>query len=702
MSIDPNQPSTPAQPEITAAPASWLSRFSIVWVVPILALIVSLGVAWKTFHDRGVPIQITFSDAAGLVPGQSVLKYRQVVVGKVEKVGFTEDLTAALVTVRVDQDMAAHIDSEAQFWLARPQIGFSGISGLDTVLSGAFIEGLWDKRFAGPPPAIFKGLETPPLAVTPGSGTWITLTAPDGGSLIEGAPVLYRGIKVGQLRNLRVNPTGDGVRINAFIEAPYDKRLTSSTLFWNTSGFSVSLGASGVKLNVRSLSSLIQGGVEFNTLVTGGAPLGDSPSFPIFTDEETARDSIFADTAEARVALSIRLDGSIRGLALGDPVNLRGVKVGEIINIGIETVTGTEGDETVVQRVDFAVTPERLGLPRKSDTEAVLALLSEEVSQKNLRARVASSGLLGSSLVVELVAVKDAEPASIDLDAKPNPVLPTTAPDISDFSASAEGVLARINALPIEEVMDSTISLLDTTTKLIGQEETQQVPGAILGLVEDARGVISSPDLQAAPAALRKALEETGDFMADLAEAGTVDSITGAMTTASEAAQAVTDSVAGVPKLIDTLNEIGETAKTLPLQEITQNAADLTASLNKLASSADMEALPKSLTESLDALTVMLKDLEQGGATENLNQTLGSAREAADAVAEASTKLPDLTTKLERVIRNLDGVLASYGERSDFNTETVATLRQLRKTAASFDTLIRMIQRNPQSIILGR
>ncbi|MBZ4020857.1 hypothetical protein CKO11_00090 [Rhodobacter sp. TJ_12] len=691
-----------AQPDISPAPVSWLNRLSIVWVVPILALIVSLGVAWKTFHDRGVPIRITFSDAAGLVPGQSVLKYRQVVVGKVEKVGFTEDLRATLVTVRVDKDMAPHIDSEAQFWVARPQIGFNGISGLDTVLSGVFIEGLWDKAFSGPPPAVFTGLETPPLAETPGSGSWVTLTAPDGGSLIEGAPVLYRGIKVGQLRNLRVNESGDGVTINAFIEAPYDKRLTSSTLFWNTSGFSVSLGASGVKLNVRSLSSLIQGGVEFNTLVSGGKPLGPDPSFRIFADEATARDSIFADTADVRVALSIRLDGAVRGLKLGDPVNLRGVKVGEITNIGIATAPTDQGGATVFQRIDFDVTPARMGLPRNADAAAVLALLSEEVDQKNLRARVASTGLLGGSLVVELIGVEDAAPAQIDMGAKPNPVLPTVAPDISDFSASAEGVMSRISALPIEEVMESTISLLDTTTALIGQDETQQVPGAVLALIDEARGVVGSPDLQAAPGALRKVLDETGRFMADLSEAGTVDSITGAMTTASEAAQAVTDSVAGVPKLVETLNEIGETAKTLPLQEVTQNAADLTASLNKLASSTDMEALPKSLTESLDALTVMLTDLEQGGATENLNETLGSARKAADAVAEASTQLPALTDKLDRVIRNIDAVLASYGERSAFNTETVATLRQLRKTAASFDGLIRMLQRNPQSLILGR
>ncbi|MFD2174136.1 intermembrane transport protein PqiB [Rhodobacter lacus] len=679
-----------------------LSRISVVWVVPLVALVVSLGVAWKTFHDRGVPIQISFTDAAGLVPGQSVLKYRQVVVGKVEKVRFTPDLTATLVTVRIDKDMAPYIDKDARFWVVQPQIGFNGISGLDTVLSGVFIEGLWDKNFSGPAPAVITGLEREPLGAPPGSGSWVRLTAPDGGSLIEGAPVLYRGITVGQLRDLRVNETGDGVVIDAFIKAPYDKRLTTSSLFWNTSGFSVSLGPSGVKLNVRSLSSLIQGGVEFDTPVSGGQPVSRGQAFSVFDDETTARDSIFSDTTEARVALSIYLDGSVRGLKTGDPVNLRGVKVGEITNIGIANVPSPDGGASVMQRVDFAVTPERLGLAPGADRADVLAFLSDEVAQKNLRARVASAGLLGGSLVVELVAVEKAPPALLETEVQPNPVIPSTAPEISDFTASAEGVIARLNALPIEKLMDSGISLLDTTTKLIGQDDTQNAPGALLALIEDARGVIGAPDLQAAPGALRGALEETQRFMADLNRQGTVASVGAAMDRASAASDAVTESVAGVPKLVDTLTGLGEKANALPLNEITRNAADLTATLNRLAGSDDMARLPAALTRSLDALSVMLKDLQEGGTTENINQTLGSARKAADAVAEASARLPELSKKLEEVMRDLDGVLASYGARSEFNTETVAALRQLRATAASFDTLVRMLQRNPQSLILGR
>ncbi|WP_176518597.1 PqiB family protein [Rhodobacter maris] len=679
-----------------------MSRISVVWVVPLVALVVSLGVAWKTFQDRGVPIQIAFSDAAGLVPGQSVLKYRQVVVGKVEKVGFTNDLTATLVTVRLDKEMAPYIDKDARFWVVQPQIGFSGISGLDTVLSGVFIEGLWDKTFTGPAPAVFTGLNREPLGAPPGSGSWVRLTAPDGGSLIEGAPVLYRGITVGQLRDLRVNETGDGVVIDAFIKAPYDKRLTTSSLFWNTSGFSVSLGPSGVKLNVRSLSSLIQGGVEFDTPVSGGQPVRRGEAFALFDDETTARDSIFADTTETRVALSIYLDGSVRGLKTGDPVNLSGVKVGEITSIGIDTLPAPGGSQSVVQRVDFAVTPERLGLAAGADRADVLAFLSDEVAQKNLRARVASAGLLGGSLVVDLVSVENAPPALLEIDAKPNPVIPSTAPEISDFTASAEGVITRLNALPIEQVMDSAISLLDSTTKLIGQDDTQKAPGALLALIADARGVIAAPDLQAAPAALRGALEETQKFMADLNSAGTVGSVGGAMDRASAAADAVTASVEGVPRLVETLTGLGEKANALPLDEITRNAADLTATLNRLAGSEEMAALPAALSQSLDALSVMLKDLQAGGATGNLNETLGSARKAADAVAEASARLPQLSEKLEATIRDLDGVLASYGARSDFNTETVATLRQLRTTAASFDTLVRMLQRNPQSLILGR
>jgi paraquat-inducible protein B len=238
----------PADLDVTRAPDPIWTRLSIVWIVPVVALLVSLGVAWNSYANRGVVIEILFADATGIVPGQTVLKYREVDVGKVESVGFTDDLKQVAVSVRVNRPVARFIDSESEFWLVQPQVTVAGISRLDTVLSGMFIEGSWD---ANPGAAQFRftALETPPSVRESDQGILVTLRAEDGGSLNNGAPVYFRGIQVGRLSNLRLAASGRGVLIDAFIEAPHSSRISSSTVFWNVSGFSVSLGADGLKLD---------------------------------------------------------------------------------------------------------------------------------------------------------------------------------------------------------------------------------------------------------------------------------------------------------------------------------------------------------------------------------------------------------------------------------------------------------------------
>ncbi|WP_102224330.1 PqiB family protein [Acidimangrovimonas sediminis] len=693
----------PAEMDVSAPRGIVRRNLSVVWLVPVIALIVSLTVAWRAYNDRGALIHITFASGDGIQAGQSVLKYRDVPVGKVEKVGFTPDLKKVEVSVRVDKSVADHIGKNAQFWVVRPEIGLSGITGLNTVLSGVYIEGQWDPKTSGPTPSHFTGLEKAPVAGGPDSGTWVTIEAPDGGALIEGAPILMRGLKVGEIQNIRLAPSGDGVLVDAFVKAPYNKRLTTSSVFWNASGFSVSLGASGVKLSVRSLSSLIQGGIEFDTFVSGGRPVtkDNKPTYQLFPDEPTARDSIFSDTGAPKVKLSILLGQSVRGLKVGDNVNFRGLKVGEVSNLAINVTDAPNGGRIVQQRIDFTLIPERMGLARDADKQDLMDFLASQV-REGLRAQVTSTGILGGTLEVDLLDMPSAKPATIDTGAKPFPVMPSVEPHIPDVSASAEGVLARINALPIEQLMDSAISLLNNTNKLIGQSDTQKVPGEVAGLVSDIRKVVAAPGIQHAPENVNKVLTSIDQFFAALEKAKTVDAIVSAMNDASAAAQAVSDSAKGVPKLVDTYTALGDKVNKLPLDSVVDNANKLIASVNVLTSAEQTKKLPQSLNEALASLNGMLTDLQNGGATQKLNDTLASADSAAQSVKAASDQLPALVKRLDAVVAQADNTISAYGSRSNFNSETLATLRQLRDAASQISAVARMLQRNPQALILGR
>ena len=704
---DPTRPPSsdpargPAMPSIQRAAAPVATRLSAVWIVPFLALVISLGIAWKSYSDRGTLINITFDSASGLEPGQSVLKYRDVEVGRVEKVGFTEALDRVMVSVLVDKAVIPYIDAEARFWIVQPKIGFSGISGLDTVLSGVFIEGLWDEEISGDPLDRYAGLALPPLLREPDSGTWVTLSVADGGALIDGAPVLFRGIKVGELRNLRLSDDGSSVLMNAFIQAPYDDQLTTASVFWDTSGFSVSLDTSGIKLNVRSISSLVQGGVEFNTVVSGGDPILAEQIYQLYDNETLARESVFADTGTARVSLSILLDGSVRGLNLGDPVTYRGLKVGEVSNLAVQADLPVSGGRRASQRVDFDVSPERMGFSRGTSEEDFLKFLAGEVAD-GLRARVASTGLFGGGLVVELLPVIGSETAEIALNREPFPVFPSVAPLVSDFSATAEGLLTRVNKLPIEEVMTSATNFLDELTLLVAQDDTQAIPEAVTNLINELRNKLAEVDVVSSSASLKAALAAAENFMADLNAAGTVENIVGAMTDARAAADAVYAAFDEVPKLIENLNGVTGKLGDLPVDQVVEEARALVASLNTFVSSPEMAAVPEALSTALTHFGYILRELNEAGVAGKLTETMTAVQTAVADVGTATAKFPEVLDGIQSAIANANRVVTAYGNDSGFNTELRAMMRRLRDTAGAFEALARTLERNPQSLLLGR
>lgn len=692
----------PDHPELHTGPSRGpsVNRLSVVWIVPLLALIVSLGVAWRTYEDRGTLIEVAFSEAAGIQVGKTVLKYREVEVGKVESVGFSKDLSQVVVGIRVDKEVAPYVDIDSSFWLVKPELTTTGVSRLDTVLSGVFIEGLWDSEIKAPA-THFVALKQAPLARTPGSGTWITLFSEDGGSIAEGAPVIYRGIKVGQLRNLRLNPASSGVEVDAFIEAPYDDRLSASSVFWDTSGFSVSLSAQGLKLNVRSLASLIQGGVEFATLVSGGEPIEAAHRFRLFADEATARDSVFSKAEAATATLSLLLDGSIQNLAVGVPVTYRGLPVGKITDISIHRAATPAGDLVYRQEVDFAVSGARMGLPDTSTRQEVLDFLQDQVKQ-GLRARVISTGLLGGSLQIELANVPGAPPDVLNLATGAIPVMPQVAPKITDLSSATGDILNRVQKLPIEDVMRSAIRLMDSANGFITKDETQKAPAAVVGLLDELRGFVGSKDVQALPGVLHSGLSDAQSILGDLRKSDIAGKVTTAVDNVSAAALAVTDAATGLPALVDAVGEMASKVSALPLDDLVTSTRKTVEAAGQFLQTDSMKSLPASLGATLDQVTGTLEDLRGGGAVANLNKALEAARQAAQSVAAAADKLPDLTGKLDDAAHNLNTLIAGYGPGSATARLVQDMLLEIQRAAAAVGSLARTLERNPQSLITGR
>ncbi|WP_234854440.1 PqiB family protein [Paracoccus everestensis] len=674
-------PPRPASPVRKTAARAAQAGINVIWLVPIIALVVTLGIAWNAYADRGAMIEVEFADATGVTPGETALRFREITVGQVESVSFTADLSRVVVKIRVDKDVAPYIDADASFWIVRPQVTAQGVTRLDTVLTGSFIEGYWDAN-VGAPQDRFVGQDRAPLIREDTPGTQVTLAMENADGISEGAPVLYRGVQVGRMENIRLAGSEDQVIADAFIEAPHDKRLTTSTVFWDTSGFSLSLGASGVSFSVNSLSSVLQGGVAFDTLVSGGRPVEGGHVYTLQPDEETARNDILASDNAEPLRIAMLIDDSLEGLAKGADVQFQGLRVGQVTDLAV-SVDEPRGE--IRQIVTMAISPARLGLAQDSTPEDALSFLQQAVAD-GLRARVASAGFLGTSLMVELVEIPNAEPASINLDANPNPIMPSVPGDLDDFSASAQSFLSRMGSLPLEDVLQSATDMMNSITALASSDDTRAIPESLRQTLDQTRD----------------AATDIGGMARDLREAGTAENIARLVEEAAAAAEAVKLAAADAPEMVESIDAAAAAVEEFNFSEISAQAEGILADLRAMLGSEDAEQLPRNLSNTLEAASGLLNDLRDGDAAGSLNNALDSASTAADEIATSVQRLPQLIQRLEAAAARADGVLASYGDRSAFNTEAVNMLRELRRATEAFGSLARLIERNPRAFILGR
>ncbi|WP_143518184.1 PqiB family protein, partial [Pseudomonas syringae] len=263
-------------------------RVSLIWLVPIVAAIIGISMALHDWMNIGPRITVSFLTAEGLEANKTQVKYKNVVIGMVTDISLSEDRTHVLANIELNTSAAPFTRVDSQFWVVRPRIGAHGVSGVDTLLSGAFIGA--DAGSAEETKSSFTGLETPPPVTFGEKGKRFTLHTDDLGSLDIGSPIYFRRIQVGQVVAYDLSKDGRGVDIQIFINAPNDQYITTDTRFWNASGVDITVGASGVKVNTQSLTSIISGGIAFRepNWSPDSKPADENAEFKIFDDQTAA------------------------------------------------------------------------------------------------------------------------------------------------------------------------------------------------------------------------------------------------------------------------------------------------------------------------------------------------------------------------------------------------------------------------------
>ena len=309
-----------------------LFRLSLVWLVPLVAIVIGLSLLVRGYLQTGPRIQIEFSTAEGLEAGKTEVRYKEVAIGRVEQVLLRDDRKRIVATVQLDRSAADIAVADTKFWVVRPRIGTGGITGLGTLLSGVYI-GV-DAGTSEEEQRRFAGLESPPFILTGEPGSSFSLLASDLGSLDVGSPIYYRRTRVGRVVGFALDPAKDELTVKVFVDAPYHTLVTPNTRFWNASGVDLTLNANGLSLETQTLSSVLAGGVAFANLPDSlpSPPAADGSRFVLFSDRRVALAPPDGEAVPARMVF----DQSVRGLTVGAPVDFLGLEIGKVRSMKLQ------------------------------------------------------------------------------------------------------------------------------------------------------------------------------------------------------------------------------------------------------------------------------------------------------------------------------------------------------------------------------
>jgi paraquat-inducible protein B len=513
--------------EARARPHQWIAW---VWVVPSVAAIIVVWLALRSLTGRGPEITISFKVAEGLQPGQTHIQHRNVDVGTVESLQLAPDMSRVIVHARMSKAAEPYLNENTLFYIVAPRVGPGGITGLTTIVSGAYIE-MYPGKAGGTEQRQFAGLDQPPVLRPDTPGRSFTLESDDLGSLTRGSQISFNGVQVGQIQDYALSEDGQMVRINAFVREPYDRLVYPETRFWNSGGVDVAIGANGVRIRATSWQELLTGGVAFETPkeALGSKPADSGSTFELFDNRRAALRAPHGDP----LIYIADFTGNQRGVDKGTPVELQGNAIGEVRSTQLKF---DEKRKTLVTVVTFVIDPEQVkiqNMPSVGATrrETVQTWIDQLVA-RGLRAQVSGVSLLTGLKILALDMQTDVPVAKVEkVDGGVYPKIPSVpSGDLTEVLASLRDVLKNVDRATAGPELGHAIKSLDRTLTNLDK------------LTKDAQ-----PDLQA----LIKSLRDTAD-----AAQGTLGAVQGMVGNSNETSS-------DLPRLMRELTDAARSVKSL-------------------------------------------------------------------------------------------------------------------------------------------
>ncbi len=486
--------------------------FSIIWVVPIIALLIGGWLTFKAMSEKGPEITITFDTADGLVAGKTTVKFKDVDVGKVTELELNDDASGVVATVEMTNNASSYLTDKTQFWVVRATVAAGEISGLGTLLSGAYIG--CNPSTEGKKQTHYKGLEKPPILTADLPGRHFVLKSKELGSLDLGSPIYYRGIKVGQVVDYDFDETAEAVLFKVFIRDPFHKKVTDNTRFWNASGVDFTMDATGIKMDTQSLVSIMLGGVAFDLPehAQQGEQAEEDKDFLLYEDRDASNEV----TYNIKQYYLMYFNQSVRGLSPGAPVEILGIKVGEVVKVELLF------DQTTLEflipvlvyfepeRLNLLITEEgkvARGTAKAEEIEATQKdkqgrnMVVKELVARGFRAQLKTGNLLTGQLFVDLANYPDAPPKEL-MTEQGYTVFPTIPAPFEQIVNRVDNILKKFEKVPFDKIgMDLQLAVESLTKTLdeikdmsgnINQETVPKINAALDQMQEAMKGVEST------------------------------------------------------------------------------------------------------------------------------------------------------------------------------------------------------------------
>lgn len=483
-------------------------RWNIVWVVPILALLIGGWMIYRSVTSQGPIAYVRFETADGLAGGKTEVRCRSVRVGVVKDVSLADDLNSVVVQLELKPDSVGLLRTGTNFWVVRPRVSGTDVSGLGTLITGAYLE-LDPGPADGAEVNHFNGLETPLATNQNIPGLRLTLVAEEAGSLTAGSPIYYRGFEVGRIESRNLDIVDQRVTYDAFIQEKYSTLIRNNTRFWNTSGIDISAGADGFKVRTPSFQAMLSGGATFGVQegIESGTQAADGAKFTLFADEDAANASTFNPTMK----FVLLFDQSVRGLGKSAPVEFRGIPIGRVAGISFDYMK-LEGDLRIPVLVE--IDPSLLRQKAADGiAQADKEFLAGEIA-RGLRASLKIGSILTGALFVDFDYYKNPTPAEF-ADVGDYPSIPTISSGFAQLETKFSAILDKIQALDIDGTMKKIGNVADEAAVTVAEsrkslKEIQEAAAAARKMMDSSEFANLPKDLKVTLAALEKSVSSVG------------------------------------------------------------------------------------------------------------------------------------------------------------------------------------------------